>query len=98
MSLEMIEDRVAIEPVEAEEAKSGGGIVLPKNSQEAKVRGVGVVRFIGPGKTLKDGTVKPMNVSPGDKVFYGNYAQFDFEHDGVEYAIISEDEILCKIT
>lgn len=97
MSLEMIEDRVAIVPVEATETTEGG-IVLTKTEAEKKVQGVGVVEFVGPGKILTDGEVKPMTVKPGDKVFYGNYAQFDFEHNGVKYAIISEDEILCKIT
>ena len=97
MSLEMIEDRVAILPVEGQEGKTAGGILLTKEQDQKKKQGLGVVKFVGPGKPFSNGEVKPMTLKPGDRVFYSNYAQTDFEHDGVKYAIISEEDIMCKI-
>jgi chaperonin GroES len=81
-----INDRVVIKPAAAEE-KTKGGIIIPDNAKEKPLRGEIVA--VGPGK--KDA---PMTVKVGDIVLYGKYAGTEFSHEGNDYLIMREDDIL----
>lgn len=81
-----INDRVVIKPAAAEE-KTKGGIIIPDNAKEKPLRGEIVA--VGPGK--KDA---PMTVKVGDIVLYGKYAGNEFSHEGNDYLIMREDDIL----
>ena len=52
MKIRPLEDRVVVEPIEAEE-KTAGGIVLPDTAKEKPQRGK--VLAVGPGKLLDNG-------------------------------------------
>jgi chaperonin GroES len=81
-----INDRVIIKPAEAEET-SKGGIILPEQAKEKPQRGVVVAA--GPGKDDKGMTVKK-----DDVVLYGKYAGQEISHEGNDYIIMREDDIL----
>jgi len=63
MKLRPLDDRVVIEPMEAEEM-TAGGIVLPDAAQEKPQRGHVVA--VGPGKMLDNGRRGELSVSIGD--------------------------------
>lgn len=89
-----LDDRVVVEPLEAEET-TAGGIVLPDSAQEKPQRGTVVA--IGPGKLLDSGERGQMSVGVGDEVIYGKYGGTDIEVDGDEVKILREGDILAKV-
>jgi len=91
MKLIPMEDRVVVQPKEAEE-KTAGGIVLPDSAKEKPL--MGTVIAVGPGKMLDSGNRGAMSVKKKDVVLYGKYGGSDVEIDGKEYKILRESEIL----
>ena len=89
-----LDDRVVIEPMEAEE-KTLGGIVLPDTAKEKPMRGKVVA--VGEGKMLESGKRAELLVKKGDKVLYGKYAGTEVTVDGKEYLVMRESDILAKI-
>jgi chaperonin GroES len=89
-----LDDRVVIEPLEAEE-KTAGGIVLPDAAKEKPQRGRVVA--VGPGRTLDDGTRAAVSVAKGDEVLFGKYSGNEVKIDGTEFKIMRENDILAKI-
>jgi chaperonin GroES len=94
MALKPLEDRVVIEPLEAEE-KTPGGIVLPDTAKEKPVRGKIVAA--GPGKMLENGKRAEMSVKKGDEVIYGKYSGTEVKIKGKEYIIVRESDLLAKV-
>lgn len=89
-----LDDRVVVEPIEAEETTSGG-IVLPDAAREKPQRGTVVA--VGPGKLLDSGSRGELSVTVGDEVIYGKYGGSDIEVDGDEVKILREADILAKV-
>ncbi|HEV7283070.1 MAG TPA: co-chaperone GroES [Pirellulaceae bacterium] len=94
LNLRPLDDRVVVEPLEAEEV-TAGGIVLPDSAKEKPQRGKVVA--VGPGKLLESGDRGKLSVSVGDQVIYGKYGGSEVEVDGVEYKILRENDILAKV-
>ncbi len=94
IKLRPLDDRVVVEPVEAEET-TAGGIVLPDTAQEKPQRGT--VLAVGPGKLLDSGERGELSVAVGDEVIYGKYAGSDIELDQREVKILREGDILAKV-
>jgi chaperonin GroES len=84
-----IGDRVIVKPAPADE-KTKGGIIIPDTVKEKPQRGEVVA--VGPGK---DGNL--MTVQVGDIVLYGKYHGQEITHEGVDYLILKEDEILVVL-
>ncbi len=84
-------DRVLVKRLENEN-KTSGGIIIPETAQEKTQTG-SVVSF-GGGRLLADGTVRPLQVKQGDKIIFGKYSGTEFKHEGAEYLILKEEEIL----
>ena len=89
VNIRPLADRVLIEPAAAE-TTTASGIIIPDNAQEKPQR-VTVVA-VGPGK--KD---EPTTVKIGDTVLYGKYSGTDLNHDGVDYMIMRETDILAIV-
>jgi chaperonin GroES len=89
-----LDDRVVVEPLEAEE-KTAGGILLPDTAKQKPQRGR--VIAVGPGKLLDNGSRAVLAVSKGDEVLYGRYAGTDIEVDRKEIKILRESDILAKV-
>ena len=89
-----LEDRVVVEPLEAEE-KTSGGILLPDTAREKPQRGR--VLAIGPGKLQDDGKRLTVSVAVGDEVLYGRYAGNEVEIGGKDIKIMRESDLLAKV-
>lgn len=86
--------RVLVERSKAEE-KSRGGIIIPDTG---KVKpNEGVVKAIGTGKRLDNGTVVPAEVKIGDRVLWGIFGGNDLTVDGQDIFAIHQDEIVAVI-
>ena len=94
LKIRPLDDRVVIEPLEAEE-KTTGGIVLPDTAKEKPQRGK--VMAIGPGKLLDSGERAAVSVVEGDEVIFGKYSGSEIEVNGDELKIMREGDILAKI-
>ena len=92
--LRPLDDRVVVEPLEAEE-KTAGGILLPDTAREKPQRGRVVA--VGPGRVNDDGKRQPLGVAVGDEVLYGRYAGNEVEVEGKEIKIMRESDILAKV-
>jgi chaperonin GroES len=89
-----LDDRVVVEPVEAEE-KTPGGILLPDTAKQKPQRGI--VLAVGPGKLTDKGERIPVSVKEGDEVIFGRYAGNDIQIDRRDIKILRESDILAKV-
>lgn len=94
MAVKPLEDRVLVQPIEAE-SKTASGIYLPETAKEKPVRGK--VIATGPGKRLDNGQRAQMSVRTGDTVVYGKYAGTEVEIKGTKHLILRESELLGVI-
>ena len=94
INLRPLDDRIVVEPVEAEQV-TAGGIVLPDSAKEKPQRGK--VLAVGLGKLLDGGARGELSGAIGDEVIYGKYAGSDFEVEGCEVKILRESEVLAKV-
>lgn len=94
INLKPLDERIVVEPVEAEE-RTAGGIVLPDTAKEKPQRGK--VLAVGPGKLLDSGERAAVSVAVGDEVIYGKYAGSDIEIDGRDVKILRESDVLAKV-
>lgn len=94
MAIRPLDDRVVVEPLEAEE-KTKGGILLPETAKEKPTKGK--IVSVGEGRLLDNGQRAKLLVKKGDLVLYGKYAGTEITVDGKEYLIIKESDILAKI-
>ena len=81
-----INDRVLVKPADAEETTKGG-LIIPDTAKEKPQRGT--VIAVGPGKE----DIK-MTVKIDDLVLYGKYAGQEVSHNGEDFLIMKEDDIL----
>jgi chaperonin GroES len=88
------EDRVLIEPLEAEDTTTGG-IILPDTAKEKPQRGT--VIAVGPGKLLKSGKRGEMNLSMGDEVVYGKYSGAEIDYGTDKYVVVRESDVLAIV-
>ena len=93
MTLKPLSNRVVIKFAEAEE-KTVSGIILTASAQEKPQ--IAEIIAIGAGK-VEDGKTVPMTVKVGDKVIASKYAGTTVKLDGVEYTILSEDDIYAIV-
>jgi len=94
VKLRPLDDRVVVEPMEAEQM-TAGGIVLPDTAKEKPQRGT--VVSIGPGKLMDSGERGTMSVKVGDEVIYGKYSGTEIELNGQDVKILREADILAKV-
>src|SRR5690348_3341661 len=67
MKIRPLGDRIVVQRVEQEE-RTAGGILLPDTARKKPQKGK--VLAVGPGKMLKDGSRKPLQVKEGDVVYF----------------------------
>ena len=94
MKLKPLNDRVLVEPLEAEE-KTAGGIILPDAAREKPTQGR--VLAVGPGALKDDGSRAPMSVDVGDTVVYNQYGGTDVKLEEGDCKILREADLLAKI-
>jgi chaperonin GroES len=94
LKIRPLDDRVVVEPLEADE-KTSGGILLPDSAKEKPQRGR--VLAVGPGKLQDDGKRLTVAVAVGDEVLYGRYAGNEVKIDGKDVKIMRESDLLAKV-
>lgn len=94
INIRPLDDRVIVQPIDAEETTSGG-IVLPDSAREKPQRGTVVA--VGPGKLMDSGQRGDLSVAVGDEVIYGKYGGSDIELNGNDVKILRESDILAKV-
>jgi chaperonin GroES len=94
-SIEPLEDRVVVRPLDAEEITSSG-LVIPDTAKEKPQEGE--VIAVGPGRWDEDGEKRiPVDVAAGDRVLYSKYAGTEVKIDGEELLVIPARDILARI-
>src|SRR5437879_4895484 len=94
LKIRPLDDRVVVEPLEADE-KTAGGILLPDTARQKPQRGR--VLAVGPGKLSDSGKRTAVSVVTGDEVIYGRYAGNDIQAERKEIKILRESDILAKV-
>ena len=89
MNFKPLHDRVLVRRVESDQ-KTAGGIIIPDTAQEKPQKG----SVISCGKGTKD---NPITVKVGDNILYGKYAGTELQHEGEDYLIMRESDILAII-
>ena len=75
--------------VERDEAEQGTIILL-----NTKPLTSGIVRAIGPGKKLPNGTMGEMSVAVGDHVLFGDYTGQNVTIEGKDYLMMRDPEVI----
>jgi chaperonin GroES len=95
MSIQPLHDNVLVKRAEPEE-KTSGGLFLPSAAQDKQV--YGEVKAVGPGKRLKDGSVRAPQVNVGDRVLLAKWGGNEIEFEGEDLLILRESELLAVIS
>lgn len=89
MKIKPLADRVVIEP-KAAETQTAGGLFIPDTAKEKPLEGT-VVAVGGGTSEVK------MEVKVGYTVLYGKYAGTEISHEGKDYLIMKQNDILAVI-
>lgn len=90
--LHPLDDRLLIEVTEEPKQTTGGIILIDSTEQAENLRGF--VIAIGRGHQGKKGRIRPIEAKAGDKVIFSKYAGDKITHDGVNFVVIRETDIL----
>ena len=89
MTSKPLADRVLVEPAAAETTTSSG-IIIPDTAKEKPQKGTVVA--VGPCTQEN-----PITVKVGDQVLYGKYAGTELQHEGKDYLIMKENDLLAIV-
>lgn len=92
--LEALFDAVIVKPVEIEET-TYGSIIVPDMGKDRNVHGT--VIAVGPGTYTVTGTFVKTELRKGDIVVLPTMGFTKVEHDGEEYFIGNEKQVLAKV-
>jgi chaperonin GroES len=91
MKVKPLQDRILIQRVEELETVKGG-IIIPDTAKEKPQEGI--VKAVGNGKVLDNGTKVKLEVKEGDRILFGKYSGTEIKVEGEDYLILKEDEVL----
>jgi len=92
--LEALFDAVIVKPIETEE-KMYGSIVIPDAGKDRNEHGT--VIAVGPGTYTVTGTFLETEIKVGDVVILPTMGFSKLQHDGDEYYIGNEKQILARV-
>lgn len=93
--LKPLGDRIVVKPTTAKDVTKGG-IVLPDTAKERPQEGE--VIAVGPGKTLENGKVVPLEVKVGDKIIYSKYGGSEVKIGTEEFVVLRQDDVLAIVS
>jgi chaperonin GroES len=93
MRIQPLSDRIVVKKLKEKEV-TASGIVLPDTIEKEK-KTEGEVVAVGPGKMLETGVRAAMEISVGQTVLYKSWGGDEVKVDGVDYKILSQDDILA---
>ena len=95
--LKPLDARVLVKKPEREE-KTESGIFLPDTAAEQGQTALGEVLAVGPGsRNMNTGEPMPMDIEVGDKIIYTKFSATEVEHEGVEYFLVMERDIIAVV-
>jgi chaperonin GroES len=95
MSLQPLDDRIVVRPIEAEET-TASGLVIPDTAKEKPQQGE--VLAVGPGRRADNtGELIPLDIAVGDKVVYSKYGGTEINIDGEDLLILAGRDVLAKV-
>ncbi|MEY4615690.1 MAG: hypothetical protein RJB66_650 [Pseudomonadota bacterium] len=87
-----LDDRLLVELIEADQVSQGGIILVDSSIQPENLEGF--VTAIGRGHQNKKGRIHPIELKVGDKIIFSKYAGDKVSHNGVNFVIIRETDVL----
>jgi chaperonin GroES len=87
-------DRLVITPLKQDEMTMSG-LVIPDTAKEKPQQGEVVA--VGPGRLDDAGKRVDMGLSVGDRILYAKYTGTDIKLDSVDYIVLNEKDVLCKL-
>lgn len=94
LSFKPLGDRVVVKPSEKEgEKRLASGIIIPETVDKEKLLS-GEVVAVGPGRRSDDGKRIPIEVAPGDSVFFKKPWDEPVKLGGIEYYVLPESDII----
>ena len=95
MNLKPLDDRIVVEPSEAEE-RTASGLVIPDTAKEKPQQGK--VLAVGPGRWSDDeGNHFPLDIKVGDIVLYSKYGGTEVSHTGKDLLILTSRDVLAIV-
>ena len=94
MKIVPLNDKILVERLEADD-RTAGGIILPDTAKEKPKQGK--ILSVGDGKLLEDGKRAKFQVKAGDRVLFSSYSGNEVTHEGKEYLIMTEDDLLAVV-
>jgi chaperonin GroES len=95
MSLKPLDDRIVVEPNEAEQT-TASGLVIPDTAKEKPQQGK--VLAVGPGKRAENsGDLIPLDISVGQTVLYSKYGGTEVTIEGKDLLILSSRDVLAVV-
>jgi chaperonin GroES len=95
-NVECVKDQVLIEFPPREQANNAGIIIATPTEGEKKRPDHGTVVKIGPGRQAGNGKVMEIQVKPGDKVRFRDFAGSEIKLGTTDYLVIRAYDILAK--
>lgn len=92
--LKPLSNRVVLEVAEKEET-TASGFVLPDSAKDTPQ--IAKVVAVGPGVLLPDGKRAEVEVSVGDQVVFEKNAGSEIKHDGQEYLVVKDLDIIAVV-
>jgi chaperonin GroES len=87
-------DRIVITPLKQEEV-TASGLVIPDTAKEKPQQGE--VIAVGPGRLDDAGKRVVIDLVAGDRILYAKYTGTDVKIDGIDYIVLNEKDVLCKL-
>jgi chaperonin GroES len=95
MALKPLDDRIVVQPNEAEQT-TASGLVIPDTAKEKPQQGK--VLAVGPGKRSEStGELIPLDVQVGQTVLYSKYGGTEVTVDGDDLLILSSRDVLAVV-
>ena len=89
INIKPLADRVLIKALDAE-TKTASGIYIPDSAKEKPQKGT--VIALGPGTSEN-----PITVKIGDQVLYGKYSGTELNHEGTDYLMMKESDLMAIV-
>lgn len=96
MKIKPLGDRIVVRREESQ-GKSAGGILLPDSAKQKPQRGK--VLAVGPGKLLKDGSRRGLQIKEGDTVLFTMWAgdEFKGKQTSENILLMREEDVLAVL-
>lgn len=89
-----MDDRLVVQIQNTAGNKTTGGLYIPETVNQTTGNMQGCVVAVGRGRRDKKGRVRPMDVSPGDRILFPEYTGTKIDWQGEQLIILREGEVM----